>query len=119
MFFSVRYSLMPHITEIAAAEIKTGSRFSVYRKPCVPIAAEALRVTGIYVNNDGDMSLNGQAVVCETIDSAIVKLYNCLSLLKKKFPDQSHKQEDLVKQHFSISYDAHNAEADVEEALLQ
>ena len=30
------------------------------------------------MNNDGDMSVNGQAVVCEMIDSAIVKLYNWL-----------------------------------------
>ena len=37
-----------------------------------------------------------------------------MPLYKKKFPDQSHKQVDLVKQHLGISYDAHNAEGDVE-----
>ena len=41
-------------------------------------------------------------------------LIDSLSVFSKSFPKQSHKQEDLARSLLGISYNAHNAVADVE-----
>ena len=74
VFFSL---LFCDATQITAAEMTSGSRVSVYTEPCVQLLLRHKELQGyhiIYVNNDRDMSVNGQALVCETIDSAIIKL---------------------------------------------
>ena len=156
---SVRGPVMPHITQIAAMEVKSGKQFEVYTKPKKPITAEAQRVTGIYIHDNGDMMINGKTVASVPILTAIEKLcdwlkpfqnvilvahngrrfdfpvlmsaviknnltnlflesitglVDSLTVFKKQFPGQSHKQEDLVQRHLGLTYNAHNALDDVE-----
>lgn len=47
---------MPHITQIAAKEIKTAASFNQYFIPPMPIAIEPQRITGIKFTDDGYMT---------------------------------------------------------------
>lgn len=49
---------MPHITQIAAKEIKTAASFNQYVIPPMPIAVEPQRITGIKVTDDGYMTVH-------------------------------------------------------------
>ena len=69
---------MPHITQIAAMEVKSGKQFEVYTKPKKPITAEAQRVTGIYIHDNGDMMINGKTVASVPILTDIEKLCDWL-----------------------------------------
>ncbi|XP_060567516.1 uncharacterized protein LOC132726254 [Ruditapes philippinarum] len=69
----IRGSQMPHITQIAAKEIKTAATFNQYVTPAMPIAAEAQQITGIKVTDDGYMTVRGAHVnnlnVHESLDN--------------------------------------------------
>ncbi|XP_053375217.1 uncharacterized protein LOC123538288 [Mercenaria mercenaria] len=155
----IRGSVMPHITQLAAVEVKSGVQFAVYTKPKMAVTSEAQRVTGICVDDNGDIVVNGNLVESIHIQSAIEKLcrwldqfsnvfliahngrrfdfpilmtavqktkttdvffksvfgfVDSLSVFRKKYPGESLKQEDLARQHLGMTYNAHNAEADVE-----
>lgn len=49
LFNSVRGRQMPHITQLAAVELETGSLYNTYIFPKVPISEEAMNTTGIVV----------------------------------------------------------------------
>ncbi|XP_045215031.2 uncharacterized protein LOC123565087 [Mercenaria mercenaria] len=155
----IRGSVMPHITQLAAVEVKSGAQFAVYTKPKMAVTSEAQRVTGICVDDNGDIVVNGNLVESIHIQSAIEKLcrwldqfsnvfliahngrrfdfpilmtavqktkttdvffksvfgfVDSLSVFRKKYPGESLKQEHLARQHLGMTYNAHNAEADVE-----
>ena len=76
---------MPHITQIAAMEIRSRDKFGVYSKPLLPISAEAQRVTGIYMDDRGGMIVNGEKVDCYPIHSAIKQLCNWLKKYSNVF----------------------------------
>ncbi|CAH1799569.1 unnamed protein product [Owenia fusiformis] len=156
----IRGGIMPHITQIAAADIKSNTCFAVYCKPKVPICSEVQKITGISLNDDGDMVVNGRCVesldiklaleqLCTwllnfktsklyiiahngqmfdmpvlmtalkktgTINSFLKAVSGCIDSLKvfrKKFPNRSHKQKDLVFDLLGMTYESHNAEGDV------
>ncbi|XP_061168810.1 uncharacterized protein LOC133178059 [Saccostrea echinata] len=48
----IRERQMPHITQLAAVELETGSVYNTYILPKVPITEEAMNTTGIVVNSD-------------------------------------------------------------------
>uniref|UniRef100_K1QU82 Uncharacterized protein n=1 Tax=Magallana gigas TaxID=29159 RepID=K1QU82_MAGGI len=97
----IRGRQMPHITQLAAVELDTGSLYNTYILPKVPISEEAMNTTCIVVNFDLEkMTVHG------FIDS--------LSVFKKAFPgQQNYKQETLVKAVLNTSYAAHDATEDV------
>ncbi|XP_056003493.1 uncharacterized protein LOC125662987 [Ostrea edulis] len=54
---------MPHITQLAAVEMETGSVYNNYFLPKVPITEEAVNTTGIVVNSDlQKMTVHGKEV---------------------------------------------------------
>jgi len=53
---------MPHITQIAAVELESGSSFNCYVVPKVPISAPAQQITGIVVSDSGSMVVKGEPV---------------------------------------------------------
>jgi len=159
VFFSVRGSVMPHITQVAAHVVGSGSGFSTYVQPKLPISAEAQKVTGIAVDIQNNVCVKGKPVTAVPIKQAIsdlgkwlerfsnvflvahngrrfdfpvlmtavektkekdgflkcvTGLIDSLPIFKKLYPNRSHKQEDLVKLLIGKTYDAHNAEADVQ-----
>lgn len=150
---------MPHITQIAATNIQTGAALDVYVTPKRPITLDAQKVTGIAMQGNNTMTVNGTEVQHVGIQSAIDQLcawlenysnvvliaqngrrfdfpvimsalihtntterfikcvtsfIDSLPVFKKIFPNQSHRQEDLALSCLGISYNAHNALADVE-----
>jgi DNA polymerase III alpha subunit (gram-positive type) len=149
---------MPHITQIAAKEIKTAATFNQYVTPAMPIAAEAQQITGIKVN-DGYMTVHGAHVnnlnVHESLDNfckwlakfqnpvliahnrrrfdfpillstffsvgklqqffgTVQAVIDSLTVFRKLYPRESLKQENLVSKILGLSYNAHNASADVD-----
>ncbi|XP_062615434.1 uncharacterized protein LOC134277168 [Saccostrea cucullata] len=68
----IRGRQMPHITQLAALELKTGSVYNTYILPKVPITEEAMNTTGIVVNSDLDkMTVHGKEVDAVNITSAL------------------------------------------------
>ena len=76
---------MPHITQIAAVEPQSGSRFNCYVTPKVPISSSAQQDTGIVVSDSGSMTVHGESVEAHTIKSALEKLFTWLSKLSCVF----------------------------------
>ena len=64
---------MPHITQIAAVELESGSSFNCYVVPKVPISAPAQQITGIVVSDSGSMVVKGEPVEAENITHAVHK----------------------------------------------
>lgn len=80
---SVRGRQMPHITQLAAVEMETGSVYNNYILPKVPITEEALNTTGIVVNSDlQKMTVHGKEVDAVNITSGLTEFSNWL----KNFP---------------------------------
>lgn len=81
-YFSVLNEVMPHITQIAAVEIKSAVKFNVYVKRQVLLTADAQRLTGISLLDSDTMTVNGQAVEAATITTALEKrdleIFQCL-----------------------------------------
>lgn len=63
---------MPHITQLAAVELETGSLYNTYILPKVPISEEAMNTTGIVVNSDLEkMNIHGKEVDAVNIISGL------------------------------------------------
>ena len=73
---------MPHITQIAATDVETGTSFNCYVIPKVPLTSAAQDITGIVVNQSGTMTVKGKPVQGKTIQSAISEFILWLT----KFP---------------------------------
>ena len=73
---------MPHITQIAAVEPQSGSRFNCYAIPKVPIAASAQQITGKVVSDSGCMTVSGEPVEAESVTTAMNKFMTWL----ERFP---------------------------------
>lgn len=80
--FSVRSGRMPHITQIAAKEVTSGSEFSTYVLPKEPISDGAHQTTGISVS-EGVMSMNGAVVQKASIQCAVDNLLKWLRKYEK------------------------------------
>ncbi|KAH3728167.1 hypothetical protein DPMN_054114 [Dreissena polymorpha] len=65
---TVRGTVIPDRTKIAAVDLKTGSKFSTNVKPSVPNSPEAQKVSGISVDANGNMSVNGGNVASVNYD---------------------------------------------------
>ena len=70
-YFSVQHGVMPHITQIAAANVSTRASFNTYVTPKQPIAFGAQQVTGI-VYSGGTMTVHGKQVEPKPIQAALV-----------------------------------------------
>ena len=64
---------MPHITQIAAVNVQSGSFISIYVKPDLPISQDAQRLTGIVMNGN-KMVVHGKEVESVSIKAGIMKL---------------------------------------------
>ena len=70
---------MPHITQLAAVELETGSTFNTYILPKIPITEEAMNITGIVVDSDLlNMTVNGNKVNALPITSGLTDFFNGL-----------------------------------------
>lgn len=70
----IRGRQMPHITQLAAVELDTGSLYNTYILPKVPISEEAMNTTGIVVNSDLEkMTVHGREVDAVNIISGLTE----------------------------------------------
>lgn len=69
--FSVRGDQYPHITQLAAKEISSGSSFNRYIIPKIPISPSAERVTKMTVADESSMMVNGISVEAVSIQSVV------------------------------------------------
>uniref|UniRef100_A0A8W8NP81 Exonuclease domain-containing protein n=1 Tax=Magallana gigas TaxID=29159 RepID=A0A8W8NP81_MAGGI len=78
----IRGRQMPHITQLAAVELDTGSLYNTYILPKVPISEEAMNTTGIVVNSDLE-----KMTVHDTLLPVVSGFIDSLSVFKKAFLD--------------------------------
>lgn len=76
---------MPHITQVAAHVVGSGSSYSTYVQPKLPISVEAQRVTGIAVDFNNNICVNGNIVPSVRIQQAISGLENWLQQFNNVF----------------------------------
>lgn len=76
----IRGRQMPHITQLAAVELETGSVYNTYILPEVPITEEAMNTTGIVVNSDLEkMTVHGEEVNAVNITFALTDFLTWLN----------------------------------------
>lgn len=84
LFNSVRGRQMPHITQLAAVELDTGSLYNTYIFPKVPISEEAMNTTGIVVNSNLEkMTVNGKEGDAIYIISGLTKFVEWMKNFSK------------------------------------
>lgn len=79
MFVLVRSGNIPHLTQIAAKEVKSSDEFSSYVTPKLPISEGAQQTTGITMADDNVMFVSGTRVESVDIHSALEEFIKWLN----------------------------------------
>lgn len=75
---SVRGRVIPHITQIAAVEPLSKSRFNAFTFPKLPMAESAQEITGINVSSSGSFTVHGKPVAAFGINDALERFWSFL-----------------------------------------